>query len=296
MKLALLSRNRNLYSTQRLIQAAQIRGHEIHTLDTLRCYLAINNQQATVYYQGQLLEKFDAIIPRIGASISHYGSAVVRQFELMGIYTLSSAQAISQSRDKLQSAQLLAQHGLNIPRCVFVHHLEDIRPAIQQVGGTPLIIKLLQGTQGIGVVLAETQQAAESMIEGFLALKAAILLQEFIAEAEGTDIRCWVIGGDVVAAMQRQAAAGEFRSNLHRGGTAASVNLTPEEYQLAIQATATLGLEVAGVDLLRTQHGPTILEVNSSPGLEGIEAMSGKNIAELIIKFIEDRLESRNTH
>jgi len=294
MKLALLSRNQNLYSTQRLFQAAQERHHEVQIIDTLRCYLTINNQQPWVHYHGQPLELFDAVIPRIGASISYYGIAVVRQFELMGIYTLSSALAISQSRDKLQSAQRLSQCGLNTPRSSLVFHLEDIKPAIQQVGA-PLVIKLLEGTQGLGVILAETQQVAESVIEGFLALKAQILLQEFVQEAEGKDIRCFVIGDQVVAAMQRQAPPGEFRSNLHRGGIASAVELSDEEINLAIQATRALGLEVAGVDLLRTQRGAAVLEVNSSPGLEGIEAINGKNIAEQLIKFIEDRLESRNT-
>lgn len=295
MKLALLSRNRSLYSTQRLLQAAQARKHEVDIIDTLRCYLAINYQQPKVYYQGQVLDAFDAVLPRIGSSISYYGTAVVRQFELMGTYTVNNAQAINTSRDKLMAAQLLAQHGLNIPHSGFVHHREDIQSTAQLVGGAPLVIKLLQGTQGLGVVLAEKQQLVDSVVEGFLELKADILLQEFIAEADGSDIRCLVVGDQVVAAMQRQAAVGEFRSNLHRGGTASVVSLSAEEATLAIRATQVMGLEIAGVDLLRTRRGPAVLEVNSSPGLEGIEAITGKNIAELIIKFIEDRLESRNT-
>lgn len=295
MKLALLTRNPKLYSTQRLAQAAQARDHEIQLLDTLRCYLAIKQPTPLVYYQGQALEQIDAVLPRIGASIGYYGTAVVRQFELMGTYTLNTAQAINASRDKLLTAQLLTQQGLNIPYSGFMHHQEDIRATAQLVGGAPLVIKLLEGTQGLGVILAEKQQLVESVAEGLHAVKAAILLQEFIAEAEGADIRCLVLGEEVIASMQRQAAKGEFRSNLHRGGSAAAISLSPEETTLAIQATQALGLEFAGVDLIRTQRGPAILEVNSSPGLEGIEALTGTNIAELVIKFIEDRLESRHT-
>lgn len=295
MKLALLTRNPKLYSTQRFLQAAQARAHEVQLLDTLRCYLAINQHTPCVYYQGQALDQLDAILPRIGASISHYGTAVVRQFEIMSTYTLNTAQAINASRDKLLAAQLLIQQGLNIPYSGFMHHQEDIRATAQLVGGAPVVIKLLEGTQGLGVILAEKQQLVESVAEGLREVNAAILLQEFIAEAEGTDIRCIVLGQEVVASMQRQAAKGEFRSNLHRGGSAAMISLSPEETALAIQAAQVLGLDFAGVDLIRTRRGPAVLEVNSSPGLEGIEAITGRNIAELVIKFIEDRLESRNT-
>ncbi|TXH69290.1 MAG: 30S ribosomal protein S6--L-glutamate ligase [Thiothrix sp.] len=295
MKLALLTRNPKLYSTQRLVQAAQALQHEIYLLDTLRCYLAINQKKPMVYYKGQALEQIDAIVPRIGASISYYGIAVVRQFELMGIYTLNTAQAINASRDKLLTAQLLTQQGLNVPHSGFMHHQEDIKATAELVGGAPLVIKLLEGTQGLGVILAEKQQLVESVAEGLREVKAAILLQEFIAEAQGTDIRCIVLGQEVIASMQRQAAKDEFRSNLHRGGQASVVDLSAEEAALAIQAAQALGLDFAGVDLMRTRRGPAVLEVNSSPGLEGIEAVTGCQIAERVIKFIEDRLESRNT-
>lgn len=295
MKIALLSRNSTLYSTQRLQQAAQERKHEVQIIDILRCSLSLNNALPQVYYHGQVLDDFDAIIPRIGTSVSYEGIAVVRQFELMKVYTVSSAQALSLSRDKLQTAQLFIQHGVPIPHSAVVNHREDIKSILPLLGTAPTIVKLVQGTQGLGVILAETQQLAESVIQGFLELKAHILLQEFITEARGCDIRCFVIGDEVVAAMQRQAANGEFRSNLHRGGSSSAVELSETETQLAIKAAQVLGSAIAGVDLLRTKQGAVVLEVNSSPGLEGIEAISGKNIGELVIKFIEQQLESRNT-
>ena len=288
MKICILSRNRNLYSTRRLIEAAREQGHEVSVIDVLRCYMNIVSNNPSIHYRGETLEGFDAVIPRIGASVTFYGSAVLRQFEMMGVYPLNESVAITRSRDKLRSMQLLARKGLGLPVTGFANKPDDIKDLIKLVGGAPLVIKLLEGTQGIGVVLAETQKAAESVIEGFMGVKAEILIQEYIKEAKGADIRCFVIGNKVVASMKRQAAPGEFRSNLHRGGTAELIKITPEERSTAVRAARTMGLNVAGVDLLRSNHGPVIMEVNSSPGLEGIEGATGKDIAGMIISFISE--------
>ena len=287
MKVAILSRNRNLYSTRRLVEAAAAAGHEAHVIDTLRCYMNMATDKPTIHYKGKSLEDFDAVIPRIGASITFYGTAVVRQFEMMGVFTLNESVAISRSRDKLRSFQLLSRKGIGMPVTCFAHSPDEIPDLIDMVGGAPLVIKLLEGTKGIGVVLADTRKVAESVIEAFLGLKANILIQEYIAEAGGADIRCFVIGDKVVAAMKRQAKPGEFRSNLHRGGSASLVKITPEERAMAVRAAKIMGLSVAGVDLIRSHRGPLIMEVNSSPGLEGIEEASGKDIAGMIYSHIE---------
>ena len=287
MNIAILSRNAKLYSTRRLVEAAEARGHEVRVLDVLRCYMNITSNRPSIHYKGEDLTGFDAVIPRIGASVTFYGTAVLRQFEMMDVYPANESEAISRSRDKLRSLQLLARKGIGLPVTGFAHSPDDVGDLIDMVGGAPLVIKLLEGTQGIGVVLAETHKAAESVIEAFMGLKANILTQEFIKEAGGADIRCFIVGDKVVAAMKRQGKEGEFRSNLHRGGSAALIRITPEERSTALRAAKTMGLNVAGVDLLRSNHGPVVMEVNSSPGLEGIEAASGKDIAGTIIDFIE---------
>lgn len=286
MHLAILSRNPSLYSTRRLLEAAESRGHTARVIDTLRCYMNIASHKPTIHYKGSDLESFDAVIPRIGASVTFYGASVLRQFEMMGVYTLNESVAITRSRDKLRSLQLLSRKGIGLPVTGFAHSPDDIPDLIRMVGGAPLVIKLLEGTQGIGVVLAETENAAESVIQAFMGLKANIMVQEYIKEAGGADIRCFVIGEKVVAAMKRQAMPGEFRSNLHRGGQAELVKITPEERSTAIRAAKAMGLQVCGVDLLRSNHGPVVMEVNSSPGLEGIEAATQKDIAGQIIDFI----------
>ena len=290
MKIAVLSRNAKLYSTARLIEAARNRGHEVQVLDVLRCYMNITSLNPSIHYRGEDLKGFDAVIPRIGASVTFYGAAVLRQFEMMNVFPLNESVAITRSRDKLRSTQLLARKGIGLPVTGFAHNPDDIEDLISFVGGAPLVIKLLEGTQGIGVVLAETHKAAESVIQAFMGLNANIMVQEFIKEAGGSDIRCFVVDGKVVAAMKRQAAEGEFRSNLHRGGTASLVKLTPEERSTAIRAASIMGLNVCGVDLLRSNHGPVVMEVNSSPGLKGIEEASGIDIASLIIHFIEKKV------
>lgn len=287
MKIAILSRGPGLYSTRRLVEAAEQHGHEAKVVNPLRCYMNITSHKPEVHYQGAVLEGFDAVIPRIGASITFYGTAVLRQFEMMGVFTLNESVAISRSRDKLRSLQLLARRGIGLPVTGFAHSPDDTRDVIKIAGGAPLVIKLLEGTQGKGVVLADTQQAAASVIESFRKLSANLMVQEFIAEAKGADIRCFVIGERVVAAMMRQAAEGEFRSNLHRGGSARSVRITPEERSTAVRSARILGLNVAGVDILRANHGPVVMEVNSSPGLEGIEKSTGKDVAGQIIDFID---------
>ncbi|PPC90743.1 MAG: 30S ribosomal protein S6--L-glutamate ligase [Methylobacter sp.] len=292
MKIAILSRNSKLYSTARLVESAQTRGHEVRVLDVLRCYMNITSHNPSIHYRGEDLTGFDAVIPRIGASVTFYGTAVLRQFEMMNVMPLNESVAISRSRDKLRSMQLLARKGIGLPVTGFANNPDDIEDLISQVGGAPLVIKLLEGTQGIGVVLAETHNAAESVIQAFMGLKANIMVQEFIKEAGGSDLRCFVIGDKVVAAMKRQSAEGDFRSNLHRGGTASLVRLTPEERSTAVRAAKIMGLNVCGVDMLRSNHGPVIMEVNSSPGLRGIESASGKDVADLIIQFIEKRFEA----
>jgi len=295
MKIAILSRSASLYSTRRLVEAGEARGHEVVVLDTLHCYMNINSVNPKMHYKGEQLEGFDAVIPRIGASITFYGTAVLRQFEMMGVYPVNESVAISRSRDKLRSMQLMARKGIGLPVTGFAHSPDDIPDLIQMVGGAPLVIKLLEGTQGIGVVLAETKKAAESVIEAFMGLKANIMVQEYIKEASGADIRCLVVGDRVVAAMKRQAAEGEFRSNLHRGGTATLVRITPEERATAVRAARTMGLNVAGVDILRSNHGPVVMEVNSSPGIEGIENSTGIDVASKIIMHIEKHGRVNNT-
>ncbi|KDE40707.1 MAG: 30S ribosomal protein S6--L-glutamate ligase [Nitrincola lacisaponensis] len=295
MKIAILSRNPKLYSTRRLVEAARNRGHEVRVVDALRCYMNIAAHNPQIHYRGEVLENFDAVIPRIGASVTFYGTAVLRQFEMMNVYPLNESVAISRSRDKLRSLQLLSRRGIGLPVTSFAHSPDDIEDLLSIVGGAPAVIKLLEGTQGVGVVLAETNQAAESVIQAFMGLKQHILVQEFIKEAKGSDIRAFVVGGKVVAAMMRQAKEGEFRSNLHRGGTATLCRITPEERATALRAAKVMGLNVCGVDLLRSNHGPVVMEVNSSPGLEGIEAASGKDIADLIIQFIEKNAKPNRT-
>lgn len=286
MKIGILSKNAKLYSTRRLKEAAVERGHEVRVIDYTRCYMNITSHRPQVLLSGDALQ-FDAVIPRIGASNTFYGTAVVRQFEMMGTYPLNTSQAISRSRDKLRALQLLAREGIGLPVTGFAHSTKDIEGLIHMVGGAPVIIKLLEGTQGTGVVLAETDKAAESVMSAFIQLDANIMLQEFIKEAGGADIRAFVVGEKVVASMKRQGPEGEFRSNLHRGGSASSVKLTPEERSTAVRSAKKLGLRVAGVDMLRSNHGPVVMEVNSSPGLEGIEASSGKNVAGIIIEHLE---------
>jgi ribosomal protein S6--L-glutamate ligase len=295
MKIAILSRNSKLYSTRRLVEAARSRGHTAVVIDTLRCYMNMATARPSIHYKGQELEDFDAVIPRIGASITFYGSAVVRQFEMMGVYAMNESVAISRSRDKLRSMQLLARHDIGMPVTGFAHSPDDIPDLIHMVGGAPLVVKLLEGTQGIGVVLAETRQAAESVIEAFLGIDVDIMVQEFIAESKGTDLRCFIVGDKVVAAMHRTGKPGEFRSNLHRGGTAQLARITPAERRTAVRAARAMGLNVAGVDLIRSNRGPLVLEVNSSPGLEGIEATSGKDVAGALIEFIEDNARRGRT-
>lgn len=295
MKIAILSRDRNLYSTRRLVEAAEARGHTVRVVDVLRCYMNIAPHSPEIHYKGERLERFDAVIPRIGASVTFYGAAVVRQFEIMGVYCVNESVAITRARDKLRSLQLLARRGIGLPVTGFAHSPDDTTDMIKLVGGAPLVIKLIEGTQGKGVVMAETDNAAASVIDAFRNLDAYFLVQEFIEEAKGSDIRCFVVGGKVVAAMKRKAAPGEFRSNLHRGGTASSVKLTREERATAARAARILGLNVAGVDLVRTAKGPAVLEVNGSPGLEGIETTTGENIAARIIEFVEQHARPNKT-
>lgn len=290
MKIGILSRNRNLYSTKRLVEAAEERGHDVHVLDYLRSYMDITSAKPRVLFRGDEV-RFDAVIPRIGASYTFYGTAVVRQFEMMGVYSVNPSQAITKSRDKLHSLQLLARARVGLPVTGYAHATQDITGLLELVGGTPVVVKLLEGTQGLGVVLAETKKAAESVISAFRQLDANILVQEFIKEARGADIRAFVVGGKVVAAMKRQGPAGDFRSNLHRGGHAEAVKLTPAERATAVRAAKTMELNVAGVDLVRSEGGPMVLEVNSSPGLEGIEGVSGVDIADTIVEYIEDNAE-----
>lgn len=295
MKIAILSRNTRLYSTQRLVDAAKERGHETRVIDPLRCYMNIATHNPEIHYKGEVLNGFDAVIPRIGASITFYGTAVLRQFEVTGVFPLNESVAISRARDKLRSLQLLSRKGIGLPVTGFAHSPDDTHDLLQLVGGAPVVIKLLEGTQGVGVVLAETKKAAESVIDAFRGLNAHFLVQEFIKEAGGSDIRCFVIGEKVVAAMVRRAKEGDFRSNLHRGGTAELIKITPEERSTAVRAARIMGLNVAGVDIMRSHHGPVVLEVNSSPGLEGIEAATRKNIAGMMIEFIEKNAKPGKT-
>jgi ribosomal protein S6--L-glutamate ligase len=286
MRIAILSRRPSLVSTQRLKEAGKTRNHEMTVVDYLRCYMDITSRRPQVIYQGQPLQ-VDAVIPRIGASNTFYGTAVVRQFEMMGVFVANESQAISRSRDKLRSLQLLARDGVGLPVTGCAHSTKDIDGLINLAGGAPLVVKLIEGTQGVGVILAETKKAAQAVIEAFRGLDANIIVQEFIKEAGGADLRIFVVGGKVVATMKRQAAAGEFRSNLHRGGTAEKVKISPEERSTAVKAARTMGLNIAGVDILRSNHGPVVMEVNSTPGLEGIERSTGVDVAGKIIEFIE---------
>lgn len=287
MNIKILSRNSSLYSTRRLVEAARMRDHQVEVIDPLKCDLIIEKRKPSIYYKGRVLEHTDAVIPRIGASVTFYGTAVVRQFEMNAVFSTTGSQALMRSRDKLRSLQILSRARLGLPKTIFTNYSKDVGEVIDHVGGAPLIIKLLEGTQGLGVVLAETRNAAESVIEAFNGLQARVIVQEFIKEAGGADIRALVVDGQVVGAMKRQGKEGEFRSNLHRGGSASVIELTDEEESAAIKAAKAMGLGVAGVDMLQSSRGPLILEVNSSPGLEGIEAATGKDIAKSIIRYIE---------
>ena len=295
MRIALMARNPKLYSHQRLIEAAEDRGHQIEVIDTMRVYVHIASHRPEMYYRGEKVEGFDAVIPRIGASVTFFGTAVLRQFEMMGVYPLNESVAISRSRDKLRSHQLLARKGIGLPVTVFAHSTSRADDIVEMLGGAPVIIKLLEGTQGIGVVLGETSGAAKSMIQAFGGLKANILVQEFIKEAGSSDIRCLVVGDKVVASMMRKGAEGDFRSNLHRGGSALTVKITPEERSTAVRAAKVMGLNVCGVDMLRSNHGPVVMEVNSSPGLEGLEKATGKDVAGAIIGFLEKNAKPNKT-
>jgi len=295
MRIAIMSRSKTIYSTRRLIEAAQEREHEVQVVDTARCYMNIASHRPTMHYRGRQLDAFDAVIPRIGASITFYGTAVLRQFEMMGTFPLNESVAVTRSRDKLRSLQLLARRGIGLPVTGFARAPDDIGDLIEMVGGAPLVAKLLEGTQGIGVVLCETRKAAESVLEAFMGLNVSILVQEYIKEAGGADIRCFVIGDKVVAAIKRQAKPGEFRSNLHRGGSAELIKITPQERAVAVRAAKIMGLNVSGVDLLRSNHGPLVMEVNSSPGLEGIETATGKDVAGMIIQFLEKNAQKHKT-
>lgn len=295
MKIAILSRDSSLYSTSRLKEAGEARGHEVKVIDYLRCYMNITSRKPQIFFQGHELEGFDAVIPRIGASHTFYGTAVVRQFEMLGTFTPNESQSITRSRDKLRSLQLLARAGIGLPVTGFAHSTKDIDGLLETVGGAPVVVKLLEGTQGVGVVLAETKKAAESVIAAFRQLDANILVQEYIKESGGSDIRCIVVGNRVVAAIKRTSAPGDFRSNLHRGGTAEKIRLTPEERSIAVRAARTVGLNVSGVDLLQSNHGPVVMEVNSSPGLEGVEGATNVDVAGKIIEFLENHAAPNKT-
>ncbi|MFC3052929.1 30S ribosomal protein S6--L-glutamate ligase [Kordiimonas pumila] len=295
MKIAMLARNPNLYSHKRLQEAAEERGHTLDIINTLRCYMNIASRRPEIYYNGEKLPLYDAVIPRIGASVTFYGLAVLRQFEMMGVYPLNESVAIGRSRDKLRSMQILARDGVGLPVTTFAHDPKQTKEILKLSGGAPLVIKLLEGTQGIGVVLADTDRSAKSVIEAFRGAGVNILVQEFIKESNGTDIRALVVGGKVVAAMQRKGAEGDFRSNLHQGGTAHAVKIRPEERSTAIRAAKAMGLNVCGVDMLRANHGPVVMEVNSSPGLEGIETATGIDVAGQIIELLEKKAQPGKT-
>jgi ribosomal protein S6--L-glutamate ligase len=291
----MLARNPKLYSHRRLCEAAAARGHEIHVVNTLRCYMNITSHRPELHYNGERLEGFDAVIPRIGASVTYYGLAVLRQFEMMGVWPLNESVAIGRARDKLRSMQLLARAGIGLPVTAFAHDPKQTDAVIEMVGGAPVIIKLIEGTQGLGVILGETQSSAKSTIEAFRAQNVNILVQEFIREAGGSDLRAFVVGKKVIAAMQRTGAAGEFRSNLHRGGSAKAIRITPEERSTALRAARVMGLNVCGVDMLRSNHGSVVMEVNSSPGLEGVEKATGIDVAGEIVAFLEKNARAGDT-
>lgn len=295
MKIAMMARNANLYTHKRIKEAAEARGHELDIVNTLRCYMNIASRRPEIFYNGEKLPTYDAVIPRIGASVTFYGLAVLRQFEMMGVYPLNESVAIGRSRDKLRSMQILARDGLGLPVTTFAHDPKQTEEVLKLAGGAPLVIKLLEGTQGIGVVLADTDRSAKSVVEAFRGANVNILVQEFIKEAGGTDIRALVVGGKVVAAMQRSGAEGEFRSNLYRGGSAQTIKISPEERSTAVRAAKSMGLNVCGVDMLRANHGPVVMEVNSSPGLEGVEKATGKDIAGMIIEFLEKSAQPGKT-
>jgi ribosomal protein S6--L-glutamate ligase len=295
MKIAMLARNPALYTHCRLKEAAEARGHTLDIVNTLRCYMNIASRRPEVYYNGEKLTGYDAVIPRIGASVTFYGLAVLRQFEMQGVFPLNESVGIGRSRDKLRSMQLLARDGIGLPVTTFAHDPRQTDEVLKLAGGAPVVIKLLEGTQGIGVVLADTDRSAKSVVEAFRGAGVNILLQEFIKEAGGTDIRVIVVGGKVVAAMKRTGAPGEFRSNLHRGGSAEVIKLSPEERSTAIRAAKAMGLNVCGVDMLRANHGPVVMEVNSSPGLEGVEKATGLDIASKIIEYIEKNAKPNAT-
>src|SRR5690554_4681061 len=287
MKIAVLSRNRHLYSTRRLVEEGINRGHEVKVIDALHCSMNITSANPLIHYHEEVLEDFDVIIPRIGASVTFYGTAVVRQFEMMGVFSAVKSRGLADSRDKLRSLQLLTKSGIGLPKTVFTNYSKNVESIIESAGGVPIVIKLLEGTQGLGVVLADTKKAATSVLEAFNGLKARVIVQEFIEESGGADIRAFVVDGKVVGAMKRQGKQGEFRSNLHRGGTSQIIELSEAEEQAAIRSAKALNLGVAGVDMLQSSRGPLVLEVNSSPGLEGIEHATRLDIADEIIKFIE---------
>lgn len=295
MRIAMLARNPNLYSHKRLKEAAEERGHELDIINTLRCYMNIASRRPAVYYNGEKLPNYDAVIPRIGASVTFYGLAVLRQFEMQGVFPLNESVAIGRSRDKLRSMQLLAREGIGLPVTTFAHDPKQTEEVLKLAGGAPLVVKLLEGTQGIGVVLADTDRSAKSVIEAFRGADVNILVQEFIKEAGGTDIRVLVVGGRAIAAMQRTGAEGEFRSNLHRGGSARTIKISPEERSTAVRAAKTMGLNVCGVDMLRANHGPVVMEVNSSPGLEGVEKATGIDVAGKIIENLEKNAKPGKT-
>jgi ribosomal protein S6--L-glutamate ligase len=286
MKIGILSRGPNLYSTERLVTAAQARGHEVRVVDVLSCFMDINSTKPDVHYEQEVLH-FDAVISRIGASVSYYGTAALRQFEMAGVYALNGSLAVTRSRDKLRAHQILSRKKLGMPKTGYAHSSKNAGDLIDMMGGTPLVIKLIEGAQGKGVILAETKKAAECVIEAFGCLEAHFLVQEYIKEAGGADIRCFVIGDKVVASMMRKAQDGDFRSNLHSGGLGEKIKITPQERRIAVAGAKAMGLDVAGVDLVRSNRGPLILEVNSSPGLEGIERTSGKDIATMMIEHVE---------
>lgn len=295
MKIAMLARNPNLYSHKRLKEVAERRGHTLDIIDTLKCYLNIRSNNSQLLYRGKPLEGYDAVIPRIGASVTFYGLAVLRQFEIMGTYPLNESVAIGRSRDKLRSMQLLARKGIGLPDTTFAHESKFTEDIIETVGGAPVVIKLLEGTQGIGVVLADTDRSAKSMVEAFRGVNVNILVQRFVKEAGSSDVRAFVIGDKVVAAMMRTGADGDFRSNLHRGGSAKVIKLTPAERRTALKAAKAMGLNVCGVDMLRANDGPVVMEVNSSPGLEGLENATGIDVADKIIEFIENNAKPNRT-
>lgn len=295
MHIVILSRNPKLYSTSRLVEAIEDRGHTATVLDHLKCDIVSEEDNPCIYYKGVKVTDVDAVIPRIGASVTFYGSAVVRQFEMMKVFTAVESQALVRSRDKLRSLQIMARAGVGMPKTVFTNYSTEVKKIIESVGGPPLIVKLLEGTQGVGVVLAPTFQAAESIIQAFHSMKARVIVQEYIEEAKGEDIRAFVIDGKVVGAMKRKGEEGEFRSNLHRGGSGNLIKLSKEERRTALIAAKTMGISVAGVDLLQSSRGPLALEVNSSPGLQGIEAATGKDIAGKIISFVERKSEQKKS-